>query len=254
MNKLPVLISVPHGGTEIPIELADRVLLSAKDQFADSDSFTREIYGIEEYVSAYIDTNIARAYVDLNRDVGDRPPENPDGIIKTQTCMGKPVYKKGQELNDPLIQTLINNYYEPYHQKFRDFLDSSKNIVLALDCHSMEAVGPEISPDRGQPRPKFCLGNNNEKSCSHEVTLRFAKCLQEAFELEESEVTINKPFAGGFITRTYGMRAIPWIQVEMNRDLYLSPLWFDPVTRDIDKERLKYLKNCFQKAVINFFS
>ena len=40
MNKLPVLISIPHGGTEIPKEIVDRVCITAKDQFEDGDALT----------------------------------------------------------------------------------------------------------------------------------------------------------------------------------------------------------------------
>jgi formiminoglutamase len=253
MDKYPILISVPHGGTKIPSELTDRVSLSPLEQFADSDSFTRDIYGIEESVSAYVDTNIARAYVDLNRDVADRPPKNPDGIVKTQTCQGALVYKNGNELNDPLINTLLEKYYHPYHDKIRSTLETTKHITLALDCHSMEEVGPEISPDKGQPRPKICLGNNHGKSCSNDLTIKFAKCIQEAFQLNPYEVTINSPFAGGFITRTYGMQPIPWIQVEINRNLYLSPPWFNSKNQEMDSHRLSKLRDCFKQAVESFF-
>jgi N-formylglutamate amidohydrolase len=30
------------------------------------------------------------------------------------------------------------------------------------------------------------------------------------------DVTINKPFAGGFITRSHG-REMPWVQIELSR-------------------------------------
>ncbi|MGV7222698.1 MAG: hypothetical protein ACQ9MH_14365 [Nitrospinales bacterium] len=43
MNQLPYLISIPHGGTKIPEEVAGSVCLSKKDLFEDGDAFTREI-------------------------------------------------------------------------------------------------------------------------------------------------------------------------------------------------------------------
>ncbi|MEA2109325.1 MAG: N-formylglutamate amidohydrolase, partial [Pseudomonadota bacterium] len=42
--KLPFLISIPHGGTELPDELKSRVCITDNDLFDDSDSFTQEIY------------------------------------------------------------------------------------------------------------------------------------------------------------------------------------------------------------------
>lgn len=253
MSKLPVFISIPHGGTEIPSEIAGRVCITPKDQFEDGDALTREIYGIKNEVLACVEGNIARAFVDLNRDVTDRPPKNPDGVVKSMTCMGKPIYHSGQELNDDLTNLLLKKYYHPYHQSIRTGLDSKKNIMLMLDCHTMESIGPEISPDPGKLRPKFCLGSNFGESCSHEMAQRMAHCIKTAFELEDHEVVIDKPFAGGHITRTYGNNPVPCMQIEMSRVLYLSDPWFDSNSLTVSQERLTHLQENFIKALRNFF-
>ena len=71
--------------------------------------------------------------------------------------------------------------------------------------------------------------------------------------MEEKDVVMNKPFAGGYITRTYGEGALPWVQVEMNRSLYLSEPWFDVETLTIQPERLQYLNQRFRKTLTLFF-
>jgi N-formylglutamate deformylase len=253
MNKLPVLISVPHGGTDIPKEIADRVCITAKDKFEDGDAFTREIYGIKNEVLSYVEANIARAFVDLNRDVDDRPPKNPDGVVKSMTCFGKPIYHPDAELDDELTEALLKTYYNPYHKQIKNILNSPNEIQLMLDCHSMEAVGPMISPDRGKERPKICLGSNHGKSCSKEWVQKMAQSFRSAFDLKENEVVVDQPFAGGLITRTYGNKPIPCIQVEMNRNLYLSPPWFNPQTLMINPGRLNDLKNNFKITLELFF-
>ena len=78
MKKLPVLLSIPHGGKEIPPELDDHVCITEKDLFDDSDPFVIEIYDLGEKVEGSIMTNVARAFVDLNRSLQDLPPQNPD--------------------------------------------------------------------------------------------------------------------------------------------------------------------------------
>ena len=88
MSKLPVLISIPHGGSQIPHQISDRVCITLKDQFEDGDALTQDIYGIKNKVLAFVEGNIARAFVDLNRDINDRPPKNPDGVVKSMTCLG----------------------------------------------------------------------------------------------------------------------------------------------------------------------
>lgn len=254
MNKLPILISVPHGGTGIPEEIASRVCITPQDQFEDSDALTREIYGMKNEVLSYVEGNIARAFVDLNRDINDRPPENPDGVVKSMTCLGKPIYHPGQELDDKLVDLLLEKYYHPYHQSLRTILDSQKKLELMLDCHTMEAVGPKISPDPGNIRPKFCLGSYHGKSCPVETVQHMAHCVQTAFALNDDDVVIDKPFAGGFITRTYGNKPIPCIQIEMSRALYLADPWFDKERLTVTPSRLAQLRQNFKNALELFFA
>ena len=60
MEPLPVLISIPHGGTQIPPELANRLVIGKKEIFEDSDGFTRQIYDLKEKVAHVVQANIAR--------------------------------------------------------------------------------------------------------------------------------------------------------------------------------------------------
>jgi formiminoglutamase len=201
-----------------------------------------------------ISADIARAFVDLNRAADDLPPKNPDGIIKSMTCYKKPIYIKGKEPDQSLRQILIERYYIPYHRKVKEIVSQNKELKLALDCHSMAAEPPPIAPDTPtKKRPLICLGNAHGKACDPDMVKKLAKCFCEAFELEEKDVTINQPFAGGYITRTYGNNPLPWVQVEMNRSLYLSSPWFDPITLHVDNHRLMELNDRFKKALELYF-
>jgi len=114
-QKLPILISVPHGGDEIPSELAGRVTLIKKEIFEDGDALTRQIYSLKHEVLAYLDTPIARAFVDLNRSPDMRPPQFSDGVVKTETVNKISIYNPGQYPDNQLIERLLKNYYFPYH-------------------------------------------------------------------------------------------------------------------------------------------
>lgn len=252
-NPLPVIISIPHGGMDIPPELNKRVCLSRRDILFDVDAFTRNIYDLEKLVIAQISTKVARTFVDLNREPDDLPPKNQDGVIKEYTIYRKKIYLDGLAPDKKLIQDLLEKYYYPYHLKLQQYSSEiflSKNTVkLALDCHSMANIGPEFSPDKGQKRPLFCLGNVHNSSCGSEIVFRLADCLRKIFDLKETDISLNNPFKGGHITRKYGNKPIPWIQVEMNRVLYLKSPWFDAETLIIDPERLKYLNQKFQEVI-----
>lgn len=255
MEPLPVLLSIPHGGTRIPSELRDRLAIGEKEIFEDIDGFTRDIYDLEGKVQHVVKADIARTFVDPSRSESDLPPGNPDGVIKSHTCFGKIIYKKNQQPDTSETVVLIEKYYKPYHKKIQDIARKEGNsLAICFDCHSMAETGPAISPDRGQNRPLFCLGNAFGKSAPDEWMQRIKSCLAEAFELDESSVAINEPFSGGFLTRNYGNNPLPWIQIEMNRSMYLRQPWFDSETLTISKERTTDLNGRFLRAVTVFCS
>ena len=80
-----------------------------------------------------------------------------------------------------------------------------------------------------------------------------ADCISNAFELDKEDVVIDYPFAGGHITRTYGNKPIPCIQIEMSRALYLSKPWFDLENLKVKPERLNQLQDNFSNALKAYF-
>jgi len=116
----------------------------------------------------------------------------------------------------------------------------------------MEPIPPKIAPDRDSARPLICLGDANGESCRENWTQVLRHSLIESFGLEAADVTINQPFAGGYITRTYGNRPVPWIQVELNRKLYLSDADFDSDSLRMKTNRLSTLSEQFRRAIGQF--
>ncbi len=253
MKRLPFFISIPHGGEQTPLELVGRVQIDRASILEDGDAFTRDLYGIADHVQGFLEAEVARAFVDLNRAENDRPPANTDGVIKSHTCYGKPVYLEGQQPDENLTEVLLEKYHRPYHQAIQKTLAGNKDIVLALDCHTMAAMGPDVAPDPGQKRPTFCLGNRNGSTCPKEMLKGLTDSLAKAFELPKSSITHNQPFAGGYITRTHGAQAVPWIQVEMSRDLFLRPPYFDALNWTLDRDRILEVRARFLATLEYFF-
>lgn len=251
MKILPFLISIPHGGECIPVEIADDVCISARDLFDDSDSFTNYIYHVEDLVEEQVSSTIARAFVDNSRSRDQLPPEYPDGLIKSATCYNKPIYKEHRQPGPSTIELLINTYYAAYHERLLLAL-RNPNVVIALDCHSMAAIGPEVSPDAGNERPLINLGDAEGTACPAHITEQLRRSFMEVFGFQGNEVTINDPFKGGFITRNYGNKPLPWIQIEMNRKLYLSEAYFNDDSLQMKGTRLKELNDRFRKVLRHF--
>ena len=244
---LPILVSVPHGGTEVPPAIADRVCISDADLFDDGDALTPAIYAVEAAVRHWFAARIARAFVDLNRAPDDRPPRNPDGVVKTATCYGRPIYREGRELTDELTEDLLRAHYEPYHRALAE-ASRDPDLRLALDCHSMAAEPPAVAPDAA-PRPLFCLSNGEGATAPAALMESLRGALATAFDCALDDVRLNEPFKGGHITRHHGAGPLPWIQVEMNRSLYLSDPWFDRTSLTVDPARLAELRESFLAAM-----
>ncbi|TCT12875.1 formiminoglutamase [Natranaerovirga pectinivora] len=232
--KLPILISVPHGGLSVPDFLIDRCLLSPEEILLDSDTWARELYDLKDLVEAYVDMDISRIVIDLNRNTNDLPPNNPDGIVKTIAVDGSPVWKNPEGLNSREIEFLIDNYYDPYHRRLEE-LSKDENIILGVDCHSMLDIGPTDSMNR----PLFCISNRGnalgemninlqgEKiTAPSRVLMKLKSLIEDAFSdirvTDREFVAINSPFYGGYITKHQGsLGHIPWIQIEVNKCIYL---------------------------------
>jgi formiminoglutamase len=67
IEMLPILISIPHGRTQQPLDLQGRVCLSEEDLFDDSDAFTGEVRDLRSKVACVVSADTARAFVDVER-------------------------------------------------------------------------------------------------------------------------------------------------------------------------------------------
>lgn len=232
-KRYPFLISVPHGGTDVPGQVRPLLLLSDEELHYYCDPATRVVFGYADRVAAYIDTPVSRMVVDLNRPPLPLPLRDPDGIIKLRTIDGRDVWRPGLVPDMPLIHRLLMTHYFPFHQQVDELIDRQP-VRIAFDCHSMLPCGSERQKDAGKARPLICLGNNGDRqgraekgsiaTCCEEWMSTLAGVFKEEFSLDK-EVAVNNPFSGGFISNAhYWHKGIPWIQIEINRALYeLAP-------------------------------
>ena len=227
--RYPFLLSVPHGGTEVPAVVRPRLLLSEDELLFYCDPLTRELFGFENRVAAFIDTPVSRMIIDLNRPPLPLPPRDPDGIIKRRTIDGREVYRPGMVPEISQIHGLMVAYYFPYHQRIDELIDHHP-VKVAFDCHSMLPYGSAVQKDAGRSRPMVCLGNNGDGrgnsrqgsmvTCPAAWIEALADAFRDGFSFDK-EVVLNEPFRGGFISNAhYWHKGIPWVQIEISRALY----------------------------------
>jgi len=213
MRRLPLLVSLPHAGLEVPSQVADLCVLPPREIERDSDEGAAAIYTpLRDRVARFVSTDIARAIVDLNRAEDDR---RKDGVVKTHTCWDVPVYRESPD--EVRIEALLERYYRPYHRRLTLGAGISE-VVVGVDCHTMATVGPPVGPDAGATRPLVCL-SNAESACSRVWLERLGECFRRVFGTDA--VLLNRPFRGGHITRRHAQE-LPWVQVELSRTAQLS--------------------------------
>jgi formiminoglutamase len=207
---LPILLSVPHAGLQVPPEIDDLNLLSPEQIAEDGDEGAGQLYALEREVRAFVTTEIARAFVDMNRSPDDR---RRDGVVKTHTCWN--VQIDSEPLPEGTANALIERYYGPYHERLSSL--ATAGVKVGLDCHTMAAVGPPVGLDPGVERPSICV-SNGDGTCPRDWLGDLAMCLGRAFG---KEVSINHPFTGGYIVRHHASE-LPWIQIEFSRAPFLA--------------------------------
>ena len=89
-------------------------------------------------------------------------------------------------------------------------------MAVLIDCHSM----PHLARSGDRPAPDIVLGDRYGTTCGA-VLVDLAETVFTAAGLR---VARNRPYAGGFSTRTYGrpQHGVHALQVEISRHLYMN--------------------------------
>ncbi|QDU69732.1 N-formylglutamate amidohydrolase [Engelhardtia mirabilis] len=201
---LPLLLSVPHAGVQVPDFLENRCVLSHHRIELAGDIGARAIFDLAGEVAAFVTTDVARAVLDVDRAEDDR---GRDGVVKTHTGLADAVWSK--PLSESLVQRLLREHHRPYH----DVLTArAGRTALAIDCHTVAAVGPADGPDPGAERPMVCLGDGGGL-CPADWMEALQSCFARQFQ---GRVSVDEPLGGGYVTRTHG-NEMPWVQLEVSR-------------------------------------
>jgi N-formylglutamate amidohydrolase len=175
-----------------------------------------------------IRAEVSRLVVDLNRALSQREPK---GLIALVDYHGRPVYREGMVPGPQEISERVRKYYDPYHRKLAEILDRD-DIIGFFDCHSLNGFGPPEAPDAGRKRRDIVLGNNGDGNgrvipgagpltCPEDTFREIAA----AFRIQGFSVSLNDPYAGGYITTHYGKGLMEKgkfaVQIEINQDLYV---------------------------------
>lgn len=214
-NVYPIIISLPHSGTWLPVEM--RESLREEAVLANTDWFLPELYQfLMTRGCTVIENRVNRYVADPNRESQMAGEDYQDTVIYQQNTFGNPLYYEA--LSKEIISVRLEKYYWPYHHALQGLIDQKKqhfDNVYLLDLHSF-AEYP--NNDKREPAD-FVLGNQADQTSSADLREKLSQLLEET----GYSVSNNYPFRGGFITRYYGNQVgIEALQLEIRYNQYIE--------------------------------
>ena len=144
----PLLVSLPHTGTEIPDDLLGHYV-SPWLARRDTDWWIETLYDFAADLGAsVVRTTLSRSVIDVNRDpsgVSLYPGQATTELCPTTTFDGDDLYRPGAKPDEVEIARRRAGYFEPYHQALAaeiEHLRQNHASVVVYDCHSIRSVIP----------------------------------------------------------------------------------------------------------------
>lgn len=251
-GTLPLLVSIPHAGTDIPEALRAGYVPRALE-VEDTDWRLPRLYAFaREWGASVLRAEVSRYVIDLNRPPDDTPMY--PGAANTELCptrffTGDALYKDGHAPTPERRADRRERYWQPYHDALaRELarLKAEHGFALLWDAHSIRSEIPWLFDGT---LPDLNIGTAGGTSAHVAVTDAVASA---ASRHPTYSHVVNGRFKGGFITRHYGRPAedVHAVQLEMCQKLYMgeaAPFAYDearagaaqPVLRDMMEAALQ---------------
>ncbi len=225
----PLIVSIPHTGTEIPGGIGG--LRSMTDARHDADYHIDRLYGFAAGLGAtVVRTAISRTVIDVNRDPSGSslyPGQATTGLCPETTFAGVPLYDAGGLPDANEIARRRTRYFDPYHVALTTEtarLRERHPRIVVYDAHSILSHVPRLFDGE---LPQFNIGTYDGASCDPALTAAVADaCAADS-------LVVNGRFKGGWITRHFGSptSGVHAIQMELAMRGYLDeasdwpPMW-----------------------------
>ena len=224
---LPVLLSIPHSGRDVPGWLVDESSggLPAIESLADP-SVDRLAWRALSLGAGAVIARAPRAAIDCNRAaneidpavVSGAPPATSSralaglGIVPGRTARHGYLWRQPITLAE--LDRRLAAAHTPYHAAIERGLDRlaiAHGEALLLDCHSM--------PHR-HGQAEIVIGDRHGTSAAPHITAAAARISRA----HGFTVALNQPYAGGHIVERHGQpdADIHALQIEIDRTCYLA--------------------------------
>ena len=238
-GHVPLLISLPHVGTEIPRDQQARYVAGAIN-VEDTDWHLETLYDFTRTLGAsMLVPRYSRYLIDLNRPAENTPMyagANNTELCPTHFFSGAALYQEGQAPDEVEIARRCNMYWQPYHSALAAELARLKQehgYAILFDGHSIKSVLPWLF--EGQ-LPDLNLGTASGSSCAPDLRAALVAELEAQTGFTHAA---DGRFKGGYITRHYGQpnQDIHAVQLEMGLRCYMQ----EQAPFELDQDRMAQL-------------
>jgi N-formylglutamate deformylase len=245
LGRLPLIVSLPHVGTMLPLEIADQMNAVATS-LQDTDWHVHRLYEFaREAGASWLQARISRYAIDVNRPPDDHslyPGQITSGLCPTTSFAGEPLYDTATPSSEE-IHRRKEHYWVPYHAMLRELIEATRGrfgYAVLLDAHSIRSKLPLLFDGH---LPDINIGTNDGKSCAADLSARLATVLNRQTRFSH---VLNGRFKGGYITRNYGNQAanVHAVQIELAQSAYM-----DETSTDYDSALAQPLQSLLQLIV-----
>jgi N-formylglutamate amidohydrolase len=232
----PLVFNSAHSGRDYPERFLGMTRLDHLSIRQSEDAWVDELFGRAPHLGCpLLRAHFPRAYLDINREPWELDPTmfaeplsdrfnttSPRvaaglGTLARVVAENKPIYRERLTLDDARMR--IEGIYQPYHATLQKLLSESLSAfgaAVLIDCHSM----PRLSRSGDRLAPDIVLGDRYGTTCANSLV----DLAEMVFSGAGLRVARNRPYAGGFCTRTYGrpQHGVHALQIEVSRHLYMN--------------------------------
>lgn len=232
----PLVFNSPHSGKVYPPRFLAMARLDHLSIRQSEDAYVDELFARAPHLGApMLRAHFPRAYLDVNREPWELDPTmfvdalsdrfnttSPRvaaglGTIARVVAENKPIYRERLTMEDARMR--IEGIYHPYHAALQKLLTEAighSGLAVLIDCHSM----PRIGRNGERATPDIVLGDRYGTTCAAPLI----DLVETVFTTAGLKVARNRPYAGGFCTRSYGrpQHGVHALQIEISRHLYMN--------------------------------
>ncbi|WP_195819845.1 N-formylglutamate deformylase [Roseobacter sp. MH60115] len=217
----PIVLGLPHAGTEVPPEIAQTLNKTGK-ALADTDWHVDALYNGLLPQATVVRAAFHRYVIDANRDPDGHslyPGQNTTTLVPLTDFDGQGIWTTPP--TDADVADRRAAFHTPYHAVLTSEiarLRQKHGAVILFDCHSIRSRIPFLFDG---VLPDFNIGTDDGKTCAPQI----AQAVQDICCAAPGYSTVvNGRFKGGWTTRHYGRPAegVHAIQMELAQSTYLT--------------------------------